>query len=213
MGDIELLKQQMCDIGRRMDARQFVAGNGGNITCRLGPDAVLCTPTLTSKGSMRSQDIATINLSGEQTAGDKPRSSEALLHLAIMKARPDVRAVVHCHPPHATAFAVTRQPIPRGVLPEAELFLGPVPLAPYVTPGDHRLAEAVVPLVQGTNVVLLSNHGTVSFDNSLEKAYWWTEILDDYCRVLILARQLGGIKHLSPEQQQELVEAKQRFNS
>jgi L-fuculose-phosphate aldolase len=134
-----------------------------------------------------------------------------LLHLEIMKARPDVNSVVHCHPPHATAFAITREPIPQAVLPEVEVFLGEVPIAPYETPGSKKFAETILPFVHQSNVILLANHGTVSFGETIERAYWWTEILDAYCRILILARQLGPIQYLTREQTAELVELKKKW--
>jgi L-fuculose-phosphate aldolase len=128
-----------------------------------------------------------------------------------MKARPDVQSVVHCHPPHATAFAVAREPIPQAVLPEVEVFLGEVPISPYETPGSKKFAETILPFVHKSNVIILANHGTVSYGESVERAYWWTEILDAYCRILILARQLGPIHHLSPQKTQELLDLKKKW--
>ncbi len=130
-------------------------------------------------------------MKGKQLAGQQKRTSEILLHLAIMKARPDVKSVVHCHPPHATAFAVAREPIPQCVLPEVEVFLGDVPITKYETPGGQEFADTILPFVHKTNVIILANHGTVSYGETVEQAYWWTEILDAYCRMLMLARDLG----------------------
>ncbi len=90
------------------------------------------------KGFLKPEDICVVDMDGNQLAGSKKRSSEVLLHLEIMNARPDVQSVVHCHPPHATAFAITREPIPQAVLPEVEFFLGEVPIAPYETPGGKK---------------------------------------------------------------------------
>jgi L-fuculose-phosphate aldolase len=205
------LKEAICDIGRRLYARGFAAANDGNISARLTESEVLCTPTMSCKGLLSPEDICLVDMAGDQLAGRKPRSSEVLLHLEILRARPDVQSVVHCHPPHATAFAVTREPIPQAVLPEVELFLGEVPTAPYETPGSKEFAESVLPFVRQTNVIILANHGTVSYGESVERAYWWTEILDSYCRVLILSRQLGPIQHLSREQTQELIELKKKW--
>ena len=100
------------------------------------------------KGFLKPKDICLVDMEGKQLAGKKKRSSEVLLHLEIMKARPDVQSVVHCHPPHATAFAVAREPIPQAVLPEVEVFLGEVPIAPYETPGGKKFAETILPFVQ-----------------------------------------------------------------
>ena len=119
-----------------------------------------------------------------------------------------MKSVVHCHPPHATAFAVAREPIPQCVLPEVEVFLGDVPIARYETPGGQKFADTVLPVVKRTNVIILANHGTVSYGESVERAYWWTEILDAYCRILMLARGLGNISYFSEDQTRELLELK-----
>lgn len=209
--NVHKLKQDICEIGRRLYQRGFAAANDGNITVRIGENEVLCTPTMHSKGFLKPEDICTIDMTGKQIAGIKKRSSEALLHLEIYKARPDVKAVVHCHPPHATAFAVAREPIPQCVLPEVEVFLGDVPITKYETPGGKAFAETVLPFVHKTNVIILANHGTVSYGEDVERAYWWTEILDAYCRILLLAKSLGRIHYFDEEKERELLALKSRL--
>lgn len=205
------LKEEICDIGRRIYNKGFAAGNDGNISFRLGPNEVLCTPTMISKGFMKPSDLCIVDMDGNQIGGNRKRSSEILLHLTIMKERPDINSVVHCHPPHATAFAVAREPIPQCVLPEVEVFLGDVPITRYETPGGQKFADTVKPFVKQSNVVILANHGTVSFGETVEKAYWWTEILDAYCRILMLAKDLGRVTFLSKQETQELLELKQKW--
>jgi L-fuculose-phosphate aldolase len=205
------IKQDICEIGRRIYAKGFAAANDGNITVRIGENEVLCTPTLHCKGFLNPDDICTIDMKGTQTAGRKQRSSEALLHLEIYKQRADIKSVVHCHPPHATAFAIAREAIPQCVLPEVEVFLGDVPITKYETPGGQAFAETILPFVSKTNVIILANHGTVSFGESVERAYWWTEILDAYCRMLMLARQLGPIHFFSEQKERELLSLKQKW--
>ena len=122
------IKEQICDIGRRLYAKGFAAANDGNITYRLNDKEILCTPTMVSKGFLKPEDICRVDYEGKQLAGTRKRTSEVLLHLAVYKNRPDVNAVVHCHPPHATAFAVAGEPIPKCILPEVEVFLGEVPI-------------------------------------------------------------------------------------
>lgn len=160
---------------------------------------------------MSPEDMCIVDAAGNQISGKRKRSSEFLMHAAIYAARPDVNAVVHSHPPHATAFAVAGIEIPTGVYPEAELFLGPVRITQYVTPGDHRLGESIVPLVQGANTVLLAQHGVVCFDPTLEQAYYNLEIVDNYARILLLARQLGELEPLPQAQLNELVRLRARF--
>ncbi len=122
-----------------------------------------------------------------------------------------MKSVVHCHPPHATAFAIAREPIPQCVLPEVEVFLGDVPITKYETPGGQAFADTMLPFVQKTNVIILANHGTVSYGETVERAYWWTEILDAYCRMLLLAKQLGRVNYLTDEKSRELLDLKQKW--
>jgi L-fuculose-phosphate aldolase len=205
------LKEQICEIGRRLYSRGFAAANDGNITIRLNDKEVLCTPTMVSKGFMKCEDICKVDYDGKQLAGSKRRTSEVLLHLAIYKNRPDVHAVVHCHPPHATAFAVAGEPIPKCVLPEVEVFLGEVPTAVYETPGGQKFAETIVPHLKASNTILLANHGTVTFGPNLENAYFNSEIIDAYCKILILAKQLGRVNYFNQNQTRELLELKKRL--
>lgn len=205
------VKQDICEIGRRLYEKGFAAANDGNITVRIGENEVLCTPTMHSKGFLKPDDISLVDMTGKQLSGNKKRSSEALLHLEIYKNRPEIKSVVHCHPPHATAFAVAREPIPQCVLPEVEVFLGDVPITKYETPGGQAFADTIIPFVKKCNVIILANHGTVSFGEDVEKAYWWTEILDAYCRILMLSRQLGKVNYLDQQKSEELLELKDKW--
>src|SRR4051794_278790 len=205
------LKEQMCDIGRRIWQKGFCAGNEGNHSYRIGPDRVLCTPTGISKGFLKPDDICTVDMEGKQVSGKRKRTSEILMHLAIYKAREDVKAVVHSHPPHATAFAIAGVELPTCIHPEAEVFLGAVRTAKYVTPGDTRLGESLLPYVKDSNTILLQNHGTVTFDVDLEGAYYKLEIVDAYSRILLLAKQIGSIRPLDAGEMKELLDLKVRF--
>jgi len=209
--NIHKIKQEICEIGRRIYNKGFAAANDGNISYRISEKEVLCSPTMVSKGFMTPDDICSVDLEGNQLSGRRKRSSEILLHLTIMKARPDVKSVVHCHPPHATAFAIAREPIPQCVLPEVEVFLGDVPITVYETPGGQKFADTVLPFVQKCNVAILANHGTVSFGETVERAYWWTEILDAYCRMLMLARDLGRVNYLGEQKTRELLDLKTKW--
>jgi L-fuculose-phosphate aldolase len=205
------LKEQICHIGRLVYAKGFAAANDGNISFRLNDREVLCTPTMVSKGSLKVEDICKVDYEGKQLAGTRKRSSEILLHLSVYKHRPDVKAVVHCHPPHATAFAVAGEPVPNCVLPEVEVFLGEVPTAVYETPGTQKFADTIVPLLKSSNTIILANHGTVTFGPDLEKAYWNSEIIDAYCKILILAKQLGKVNYFDDRQTKELLDLKKRL--
>ena len=205
------LKQDICEIGRRVYAKGFAAANDGNISVRLNDREVLCTPTMMSKGYLKPEDMCVVDYDGKQLRGTRKRSSEILLHLSVYKHRPDVQAVVHCHPPHATAFAVASVPIPNCILPEVEVFLGEVPTAVYDTPGNQKFADTIVPHLKSSNTIILANHGTVTFGPDLEKAYWNSEIIDAYCRILILARQVGNVNYFTDGQTKELLDLKKKL--
>ena len=205
------LREQMCEIGRRIYAKGFAAANDGNISYRLSEDRVLCSPTRVSKGYLKPDDLCIVDLDGDQVSGKRKRSSEILLHLTIMKARADVRSVVHCHPPHATAFAVAREPVPKCILPEIEVFLGEIAISPYETPGSQSFADTVLPFVKDTDTILLANHGTVTYGSDLEDAYFKTEIIDAYCRILILAKQIGRVNYYTDEKAAELIKLKPKL--
>ena len=211
MSDIELHKREICEIGDRLYKRGFAAANDGNITYRLSENEVLCTPNMCCKGFLKPEDICLIDFTGKQLAGIKKRSSEALLHLEIYRQRDDVKSVVHCHPPHACAFAIAREPIPQCILPEVEVFLGDVPITKYETPGGQAFADTIQPFVKKTNIILLANHGTVSYGTDVERAYWWTEILDAYCRMLLLSKQLGRVNFFDETKERELLELKAKW--
>jgi len=190
--------REICAIGRRLYQRGLVAASEGNISCRLGTDRVLCTPTMISKGQMRPADLCIVGLDGRQIWGGRAATSELQVHLELYRARADIQAVVHAHPPHATAFAVTPRTVPPGILPEFDIFLRHVPIVPYVTPGTLALARKLRPHAMEACVAILKNHGAVSWDRSLERALWWMEMLDAYCRVLLLARPLGSLDSIPP---------------
>ncbi len=209
------IKKEMCDIGHRIWLKGFCAGNEGNHSVRIGEDRFLCTPTGLSKGFLDTDDIITCDAEGKQAEpnprGRKP-SSEIKVHLAIYHKRPDVGSVIHSHPPHATAFAIAGIPLPEGIHPEAEVFLGRVKTAKYATPSTHDLPNSLLPLIdEHTNSLLMGNHGSVCFDKTLIDTYYKLEILDAYCRILLLVKQIGKVNMLTPDQMTELLQVKQQF--
>ena len=205
------LKEQICDVGRRLWSRAYVDGNGGNIAIRVGNDLALCTPTLVSKGFMKPEDLCLVDLDGNQVAGKKKRTSEILMHLQIMKKQPKAKATVHCHPPHSTAFAVAGVEPPTCMIPEIEVFIGKVPIAPYRTPGTPEMGKLVSDLVQDHNTVLMANHGVVSWSHlNVEDAYFKMEIVEAYCRTVWVASQLGTkMETFSPSHLKDLLNIKQ----
>lgn len=206
------LRAEIIAVGRKLWTRQYVDGNGGNISARLGSKYLLCTPTLISKGDLQPDDICLCDLDGNILAGDRSRTSELLLHLEIYKAQPQARAIVHCHPPYATAFAMTGSAPPNGLLPEYEVFIGPAAVAPYETPGTKAFAETVLPFVEDHNTILLSNHGVVFWADTVTHAEWMTEILDTYCKTYLIAQQVGKpLKFISDDKLEDILALKRKM--
>ncbi|MDE3199371.1 MAG: class II aldolase/adducin family protein [Acidobacteriota bacterium] len=210
--EAENLRAEMIRVGRKLWQRQYVDGNGGNISVRLGSKYVLCTPTMLSKGDLEPADICLSDLDGNILAGDRLRTSEFQLHLEIYRANSRAKAVVHCHPPYATAFAITGSAPPVGYVSEYEFFIGPVAVAPYETPGTKAFAETILPFVENHNTILLSNHGVVCWSDTVTHAEWLVEILDTYCKTILIAEQTGRqLKKIPDEKLNELLIAKRRM--
>jgi L-fuculose-phosphate aldolase len=206
------IKDEIVRVGYKLWQRQYADGNGGNISYRLTEEAVICTPTLVSKADLRPEDLVLVDLEGNRLAGITARTSEILLHLAIYRAVPQAKAIVHCHPPHATAYAITGRVPPTGILPEFEVFVGRVAIAPYETPGTQEFAETVLPFIQGHNTVLLSNHGVVCWANTPTRAEWYAEILETYCWTLAIAQQMGApVLTIPADKVDELMDIKRRL--
>ena len=199
--EAEAIKEEICAVGRKLWMRQFVDGNGGNISYRIGPNEILCTPTMISKYDLTPEALCMVDLEGKQIAGSMERTSEIYLHLEIYKSVPEAKSVLHCHPPHATAYAITGKVPPNMIIPEFEIFVGKVAIAPYKTPGTAEFAETVIPFVKQHNTVLLANHGTVCWADTVTHAEWYAEVLETYCWTLMLASQLGAPISYIPELQ------------
>jgi len=209
---LEVLKERICDIGRRLWQREYTDGNGGNITIRVGDNLALCTPTLICKGFMQPADMCLVDLDGNQLAGTRKRTSEAMTHFGIMKRQPAAKSCVHAHPPHATAFAIANVDIPSCLIPEAEVFLGKIGVAKYQTPGTPANADEVGEVGKEHQAVLMENHGVICWGKDVEDAYWKMENIDSYCRTVWIAAGLGGGLHrFSGRHARELIDIRQKL--
>ena len=206
--EAQSLKQQICDIGRRIWMREYCDGNGGNISCRLGPDRFLVTPTGVSKGFMTPEMMSLVDGKGKQLCGTWKRSSEFMTHLAIYDAVPQAASVCHAHPCNAGAFAIKElQPPPR-LIPELEVFVGTVAVAGYQTPGSPEIAASITPLAPNHQSIIMGCHGVICWGKSVEDAYFKMEITDAYCRTVILAQSLPGSASIPCSKLPELLEIK-----
>lgn len=202
---IQDLKETIIEIGRRMYAKEWIASNDGNISARIAEDRVLMTPTRQSKGFLKPEMLTIIDFEGNIIEGTYKPTSESLMHLSIYKSRPDVRAVVHAHPPMSTAFAVAGIPLDRPILPEAVLELGKVPIAPYGTPGTPELSESFSGIIEDHDCFLLKNHGAVSVGEDLMTAYYKMESLELQAKIIFHATLLGNVDEIPKDKVDILV--------
>ena len=205
------MREALCEVGRRVWQREYIASNDGNFSVRLDSDRILATPTMVSKGFMLPDELPVVTLDGHQLSGPLRVTSEVKAHLEIYRLRPDVRAVVHVHPPHATAFAVARKPLPKCILPEIELFLGEIPLTSYATPGTDEFAATLRPYLAKHNAFVLTNHGALTVGGDPFECYYRMETLEQYCRILLLAASLGGWQQISEAQAMELLRLREKL--
>lgn len=209
----EIVKEQICDIGRRMYQRNMVAANDGNISVRISEHEILCTPTGVSKGFMTPEYICKTDENGKllEANGDFRPSSEMKMHLKVYEKRSDIMAVVHAHPMFATSFAITGIPLTQPIMPEAVVNLGTVPIAPYATPSTEEVPQSIVPFLEDYNAILLANHGALAWGKDLMAAYYKLESLEFYAELLYRTRQLGGARELNEEQVEKLYEIKRKL--
>jgi len=209
--EAQKLKDQICDIGRRVWMREYCDGNGGNISARLGPDRFIVTPTGVSKGFMKPEMMSLVDINGQQLAGTWKRSSEFTTHAAIYRSTPEAMAVCHAHPCYAGAFAIKGlQPPPR-LIPELEVFVGTIAYTAYKTPGSQEIADEIFPLAPKHQSILMGNHGVICWGKSVEDAYFKMEITDAYCRTVIHAQALPGGESIPCEKLPELLDMKKKM--
>jgi L-fuculose-phosphate aldolase len=180
----------MCEVGRRLWQRGLIGATEGNFSARLGSNRLLCTPSGLSKGHMRPDDLLVIDEQGNPITDGRP-SSEIRLHLRVFAKRPDCMAVVHAHPPIATAFTVAGETIPDDLMPEAMYVLGPVAAVPFAMPGTDEVPDGLEPYLAGHKTFLLSHHGAATMGNNLMDACYRMETLERIAHIILSARLLG----------------------
>lgn len=207
------MRQAICDVGHNLWKLGFVAANDGNISMKIDENTYLTTPTGTSKHILTPEMIIKMNGNNKviEKHPDYFPSSEFKLHLSCYKKRPDIKAVVHAHPPTATGFAIAHIPLDDYTMPEAIIFLGSVPIAPYDTPGSQGVADSINPFLENHDTILMENHGAVTVGVDLTQAYYRMETLEHFAKVSLVARQLGGAIELPKEKIDECCEVAKAF--
>ncbi len=205
MDKLEQMGQELCQVGKLLYDRGYVAANDGNLSVRLEGDRILITPSGVSKGRMTTEMLLVTDLEGHVLSGDRYPSSEIALHLEVYRRRSDVGAVVHAHPPVSTAFAVCRQGLTAPYLAELVVGLGEVPVTDgFAMLSTDQVPQSIVPFLPDHNAVLLCNHGAVTWGTDLWSAFDRMETVEHTAKILLHVRQLGGGVPLTEEEVAQL---------
>jgi L-fuculose-phosphate aldolase len=204
-------KKKICEIGKRVYDKGLVAANDGNISVRISDNEFLITPTGVSKGFMTPDMIIKVDGEGTVLEGDYQPTSEMKMHLLVYKERPDIDAIIHVHPPYATAFAIAGIPLDQAIMPESVVYLGTIPVAEYGTPSTNEVPDAVKRHVYHHQGVLLENHGALTWGKDLDHAYFLMECLEFTAKINWISKQLNGDRELSKENVAQLLDIKAKM--
>jgi L-fuculose-phosphate aldolase len=188
------LRLEIIKVCRKLESRGLIAASDGNVSTRAGRDSILITPSGVSKSEMAPEEIAKTSMLGDLLEGPLKPSSEIRMHLLVYGMRPDISAIVHAHPPVATAFTLAGYPFNSKVLPEVWMMLGKVPVAPYATPSTEEVPSSIEPFVMESRAILLKRHGALTFGSDLVQAYMRMEKIEHCARILFYAAMLEDRK-------------------
>lgn len=194
------LRKQLVEVCRRLYERELIVAMDGNVSCRVGPNRFLTTPSGVCKGYLSPDQLVAADQDGKKLTGTLKPSSEFGMHAAIYAVRPDVMAIVHAHPPTATAFSVAGVSLAEPILTEVVLTVGSIPTAPYATPGTPEVAESIRSLLTTFDCCILDHHGVVTVGRDLFEAFYRMETVEQTAKVALVAQQLGGARPLAPHQ-------------
>jgi len=195
----------MAELGRRLYDRGLIGAREGNLSARIDPHRVLCTPASVSKGHLTPEDMVVIDAKSRWVSGGQ-KTSEVPMHLACYESREEIGGIVHAHPPVSTGFSVAGESIPMGVMTEVDLLLGPVALVPYASPGTDDLPNSMKPFLPNHNCFLLAHHGAVTLGTDLFEAYDRMEALERCARSIFTARCLGRVNQIPDTVARHLLE-------
>ncbi|WP_456365247.1 aldolase [Thermococcus sp.] len=185
-----IAKRQLVFYSRKAHQRGLTAAFGGNLSVRLG-DRVFIKATGVVMDEMNEAQVAVIDMNGNQLSGVRP-SSEYRLHLAVYRKRPDVRAIAHLHPPYSIAVSVLLGDELPIITPEAELYLGKMPITPFRPAGSEELAELTSEALRKADAVIMEGHGIATVGRSLREAFYKAELVEESAKLWYLTERPGG---------------------
>jgi L-fuculose-phosphate aldolase len=211
MDSEQQIRRQIVETSKRVYDKGYVAASDGNVSHRLGDERVLVTPGGFCLGDLQPDDLVCVTMNGRLTRGRHKATSELALHLAVYAARPDVKAVVHAHPPIANAFSFAGQTLDQCVIPEVVLGFGAIPTTEYATPSSDEGPRVIAELIRDFDAILLQRHGSLTVGPDLRDAYLKLDKLEHAAVTTLAARQLGAVIPLSPDELRRLGEVGERL--
>jgi L-fuculose-phosphate aldolase len=199
------LRNAICEIGKLCYARGYIVAADGNISARLADGTIIVTPTGAMKGFLSPENLAKVDMQGKPVDNGPRASWEIGIHLVSYQERPDMRAVLHCHPPHAVAMTIAGIDLQTPIIPEIIVTIGGIPTAPYGTPGTPELPESIRKIVKCSDTLVMQNHGSVTLGANLLDAYKKLDMLEHTAKILWLAHCVGKVNALPPEAVQKLL--------
>jgi len=204
-------RHEIVQYGKMLHHRGYVAAMDGNLSVRLDENRILATPTAMCKSMMRPSDMVIVDMDGRRLSGRRAVSSEIAMHLLIYRLRPDIRGIVHAHPPTATGFAAAGMALNEPLVCEVVIGLGSIPLARYGTPGTPELTDVLEPLVPEFDAILMSNHGVVAYGDTLEHAYMKMETVEHFAQIALVTHLLGRQQPLNDQDLEKLLTARRKY--
>ena len=201
----------LCEVCHLIWSQGWVAANDGNVSVRRDDGTIVCTPSGVSKREIEPDMLVVIDSAGRVVEGDRRPSTEMAMHLRCYADREDVRAVVHAHPPYATAFAAADRALDGYGLIETVLTVGAVPVVPFAMPGTDDVAEAIAPYLSHHDALLLRAHGALTVGGDLRTAYYRMESLEQFAKISLATHQLGGMKDLPRHDIDTLMQRRESF--
>jgi len=205
---------EICEVCRALHARNLLAASDGNVSVRLADGRVVITPSGVSKARLRPDQMVILTPDGQPECGEP--SSERAMHLAVLNACAEARAVVHAHPPTAIAWTVADpelQELPSGVLPEVILTAGTIPIVPYARPGTDAVGASLLPFLPRCRALVLARHGAVCWGESLTEAYYGMERIEHVAQILKAAHDLGALTQLPRDEIAALAQMRARIGA
>ena len=202
------LRKAICEIGALAYQRNFIVGADGNISARMADGTILITPAGAMKGFLDPKQIAHIDMQGEVVDGGPGASTERGIHIVAYEERPEMKAVVHAHPPHAVAMTIAGIDLQTPFIPEIVVTLGGIPTVPFGTPGTNELGDSIRATLRCSDTVLMTHHGSVTLGANLLDAYKKLDMVEHTAKILYLAHSVGKAQPLDPENVRKLLETR-----